>query len=98
MDADDDRNRSPAARPGLTLFLKMIAPTRRTRILLVVSFLLDAAGILVITIAANLDKSRPIPLSISTVAVVLIAVGAVILAGLVLAGVRRQSRRRLPPG
>ena len=88
---------SEPQQPGLLLWLKMIAPTRRAKILLGVSFLLDVAGILVVTIAANLDKSRPIPLSVSLIALVLIALGGSIFAGLTLAELRRQSKRRLPP-
>ena len=88
---------SEPQQPGLLLWLKMIAPTRRAKILLGVSFLLDVAGILVVTIAANLDKSRPIPLSVSLIALVLIALGFSIFAGLTLAELRRQSKRRLPP-
>ena len=42
---------SEPQQPGLLLWLKMIAPTRRAKILLGVSFLLDVAGILVVTIA-----------------------------------------------
>lgn len=81
-------------RPGLMLWLKMIAPSRQAKILLGVSALLDVAGILVLTVAANLNDSRPIPLLVALVALVLIFLGSLIQGCLVIAELRRQSKRR----
>lgn len=88
----------PPAQPGLVFFLKMIAPSRRDKLLLGVSALLEVAGIVLLTIAAYVLHLHPIPLSLSGIATALIAVGSSIFACLVIAEVRRQNRRRLPPG
>ncbi len=101
MDQDDPEKRGadlPPAQPGLLLWLNMIAPSRRAKILLGVSALLDVAGVLVVTIAANLVNSHPIPLSLSIIAAALIGLGTFIFSCLVIAELRRQSKRRLPPG
>jgi Kef-type K+ transport system membrane component KefB len=101
MDQTDPGDRigaQPPAQPGLPLFLKMIAPSRRGRILLGVAALLDVAGIVVLTIAAYVLRLHPIPLWLSGIATALIAVGTGIFSCLVLAEIRRQNKRRLPPG
>ena len=82
----------------MRLWLKMIAPTPRAKMLLGISALLDLAGVLVVTIAANVVNVRPIPLSFSIIAVELLGLGSVIQGCLVIAELRRQNNRRLPPG
>jgi hypothetical protein len=88
---------NPSPPQALALLFKMVAPTRGTKVLLGVSTLLDVAGILIVVIAANFTHTGPIPLSLSIVAAALIGLGAFIFGCLVIAALRRQSKR-LPPG
>jgi hypothetical protein len=74
------RGDQPPVQPGLLFFLKLIAPSRRDKILLGVSALLDVAGILLLSIAVSVLHLRPIPLWLSGIAAALIAVGGFIFA------------------
>ena len=84
----------PTGQPDLLFLLKMIAPSRGAKILLGLSVLLDVAGFLILIIAASHVNSHPTPLSLYIIAAALLSLSTVTQACLVIAGARRQSKRR----
>jgi hypothetical protein len=79
----------PPARPGRLHWFKMIAPSRRTKVLLGVATLLFLAGILMAIVTVNLANS---PLSLLYIATALIGLGSAIYACLVLAFAFQQGK------
>jgi hypothetical protein len=76
----------------------MVTPSRPTKILFGVAASLIVAGFLVVIIIANLDHSRPVPFSLLVIVIATVGSGGLIVGGLSLAAVRRQSKGRRPEG
>jgi hypothetical protein len=91
LSSAQSRPPAPSSRPG---WFKMVTPSRPTKILFGVAATLIVAGFLVVLIIANLDHSRPVPLPLLITVIATVGSGGLIVGGLSLAAVRRQSKGR----